>query len=120
MVKSTLLYITKFASTFWIYYFGILAIIGLAAPVGYYSLFIAHYLNYVDWLRASLLDEAKGLLVLAINKNWQMPLQLDHHTWFNIAAYTFIFILIYFYHMSSEKIFIQSNSLNIHNDHTGY
>jgi exosortase/archaeosortase family protein len=44
-----------------------------------------------------------SLLILAINKNWQMPLGLDHHTWFTIAAYILIFILIYFYDRSSKK-----------------
>ena len=44
-----------------------------------------------------------ALLLLAINKKWPMPLHLDNHTWFNIAAYTAIFILVYFYHRSSKK-----------------
>lgn len=51
-----------------------------------------------------------SLLVLAINKSWQMPLGFDHHTWFTIAAYILIFILIYFYDRTSKKIFTKSNS----------
>ena len=37
-----------------------------------------------------------SMLLLAVNKNWQFPLGLGHHTWFNIAAYGFIFLGIYF------------------------
>ena len=32
--------------------------------MGYYSPFVAHYLNYIDWLRTSLLLTSKGLLSL--------------------------------------------------------
>lgn len=31
------------------------------------------------------------------NKGTLMPLGIDHHTWFNLVAYTIIFLLIYFY-----------------------
>lgn len=31
------------------------------------------------------------------NKGTLMPLGIDHHTWFNLMAYTIIFLLIYFY-----------------------
>ena len=64
MAKNIILYIIKFIGVFCILYFCTLAIIGLSEPVGYYSPFIAHYLNYVDWLIASLLWGAKGLLAL--------------------------------------------------------
>lgn len=36
-----------------------------------------------------------GLLLLAYNKGWGMPLDIDHHTWFNIVAYLTIFLLMY-------------------------
>ena len=36
-----------------------------------------------------------GLLLLAYNKGWGMPLGIDHHTWFNIVAYSAIFYMIY-------------------------
>jgi len=39
-------------------------VIGLSAPAKYYSSFIDHYLNYVSWLRASLLHASKMLLEL--------------------------------------------------------
>nr|WP_262714425.1 exosortase/archaeosortase family protein [Ginsengibacter hankyongi] len=41
------------------------------------------------------------LLLLAINKGWPMPLGIDHHTWFTIAAYGMIFILIWLYDRKS-------------------
>ena len=44
-----------------------------------------------------------AMLLLAINKNWHFPLGLDHHTWFNIAAYGCIFIGIYLYDKSAQK-----------------
>ena len=34
------------------------------------------------------------LLILALNFNWPMPLGVDHHTWFNIISYLFIFAMI--------------------------
>jgi exosortase/archaeosortase family protein len=35
-----------------------------------------------------------SLLILALNLNWPMPLGVDHHTWFNIISYLFIFAMI--------------------------
>jgi exosortase/archaeosortase family protein len=43
-----------------------------------------------------------GLFLVAINKGWKMPLGIDHHTWFNIFAYTGVFTLIYFYEKSLQ------------------
>jgi exosortase/archaeosortase family protein len=43
-----------------------------------------------------------GLLLLAVNGKWTMPLNMNHHTLFNIAAYTAIFLLIYLYHRSGK------------------
>src|SRR5829696_8907732 len=40
------------------------------------------------------------LLIIAINKAHQIPFGLDHHTLFNVVAYGFIFLLIYFYDRS--------------------
>lgn len=42
-----------------------------------------------------------SLLLVAGNKHWGFPF-FNHHTWFNIAAYTSIFVLIYFYDKSSK------------------
>ena len=44
-----------------------------------------------------------GLFLVAINKDWKMPLGINHHTWFNIFAYIGIFILIYFHEKSLSK-----------------
>ena len=174
--REYIIFIAKFIGVFCLFYFGSLAIIGLSAPVGLYSPFVAKYLNCIDWMRASLMLGSKGflsllgyatyfpdkyniymvngtgvrmvyscigygvmsfwaafviansgsvvkkikwlfsgwlviwvinvirlsLLVIALNKGWDMPLDIDHHTWFNIAAYLMIFVLIYFYDRSSK------------------
>ncbi len=44
-----------------------------------------------------------GLVLVANNKNWGVPLGLNHHTWFNMVAYMLIFILIYFYDRSLKQ-----------------
>lgn len=44
-----------------------------------------------------------GLLLLAYNKNWEMPLGIDHHTWFNICAYGAIFTMMYFFERKSKN-----------------
>jgi exosortase/archaeosortase family protein len=44
-----------------------------------------------------------SLLTVALNKKWEMPLGWDHHTWFNIVAYSLNFLMIYFYDRSSSK-----------------
>jgi exosortase/archaeosortase family protein len=54
-----------------------------------------------------------SLLILAINKNWAVPFNLDHHTLFNIAAYTAIFILIYFFDRSGRDSSITNQSRGI-------
>lgn len=43
-------------------------------------------------------------LVLATNRDWPMPFNLDHHTWFNIAVYSCIGIMIYFYDKHARKL----------------
>lgn len=37
------------------------------------------------------------------NKGWKFPLGWDHHTWFNIVSYLFIFGMIFFYHRYTDK-----------------
>jgi len=49
-------------------------------------------------------------VLIGANRNWKFPLGWDHHTWFNIAAYFSIFIMIYFF----DKIRKQ-NKLNERN-----
>lgn len=45
-----------------------------------------------------------GLFLVSVNRDWPMPLGLDHHTWFNILAYTAIFIMLYFFDKSNRNI----------------
>ena len=152
--------------------------IGLAAPVGLYSPFIEKYLDYVSWIKQSLLwavgiisgwagydtytapdfiiriktgggvkiamdcvgygvysfwaayviaNEGRwirkllwvagGLLMLwiinalrisfvliALHEKKPMPLGIDHHTWFNIIAYAFIFLMIWLYERQAKKL----------------
>jgi len=170
--------VLKFLIIFCFFYFGTLAIIGLSAPVGYYSPFVAQHLNFIGWLRGSLLSGAKlalslfnyrvyfeddyvlriqngsairmvyscvgygimsfwaafilantapetrklkwliggwlmiwcinvirvCLVLVSNNNNWSMPSGFDHHTWFNIIAYFFVFVLIYFYDVLENKL----------------
>lgn len=49
-----------------------------------------------------------ALLLLAYNRGWDMPLGIDHHTWFNIVAYGAIFIMMYIFDKESRK-YITSN-----------
>lgn len=51
-----------------------------------------------------------SLFLLAINKGWKMPLGIDHHTWFNIIAYLFIFLMIYFFEKNQNKHIPASNT----------
>ena len=44
-----------------------------------------------------------SLLLISINKGWAMPFNLDHHTLFNIAAYTLVFFMIYLFDRSGKK-----------------
>lgn len=46
-----------------------------------------------------------ALLLLAYNKNWDMPLGIDHHTWFNIVAYGAIFLMMYIFDKDNRKNF---------------
>ncbi len=44
-----------------------------------------------------------GLLLIATNKGWPIPLGWDHHTWFNIVAYALIFAMIFFFDKAGKK-----------------
>lgn len=60
------------------------------------------WLHKTKWMLAGMIilyiiNVARIAMFLVVtNKNTQMPLGLDHHTWFNIFAYLAIFILLYF------------------------
>ena len=62
--KSFLWFIAKFLLIFGVAYFGTLAVIGLSAEEGYYSPFVATYLDYVSGIKHSLLYGIKFLLSL--------------------------------------------------------
>lgn len=53
------------------------------------------------------------LFLLAINKGWPMPLGLDHHTWFNIFAYLFIFIMIWWYDKTGKKPLMKNQTTSV-------
>jgi exosortase/archaeosortase family protein len=36
-----------------------------------------------------------SLFLVSVNKNWAMPLGIDHHDWFTIVAYAVIFLMIF-------------------------
>lgn len=44
-----------------------------------------------------------GLLLVAVNRGWPIPLGWDHHTWFNIIAYLLIGGMIAGYDFSTKK-----------------
>ena len=175
--KAFILFVAKFLLVFAPCYYGTLAWIGITVPGGIYSPLIDHYLDYVTWVRNSLLYGSKfqlslfgidtyiagdynlrmvngrgvrmvyecvgygvmsfwiafvvasagslkrkifwlatgligiwllnitrvSLLLVATNKGWPMPLGLDHHTWFNIFAYLFIFIFMYLFNRQDKS-----------------
>jgi exosortase/archaeosortase family protein len=177
--KKFILFLVKFLVVFLVCYYGTIAIIGLSAEHGLHSPFVAQYLDYVSWIRTSLLYGSKwmlsmfgvdtyfnneynirqvngrgivivytcvgygimsfwtafvvasvaswrkkliwwaagisffwilnvtrlSLLLVATNKNWAMPLGWDHHTWFNLIAYSVILGMIYFFEKSSGREF---------------
>ncbi len=59
-----LIYLLKFAGIFCLCYFGTLAVIGIAAPGGLYSPFVHKYLDYVSWLKMSLIHATGFILSL--------------------------------------------------------
>jgi exosortase/archaeosortase family protein len=83
---------------------------------GVYSFWIAYVVANTMALKKKLLWMVGGVLALwginvirismfliAINNNSTMPFGIDHHTWFNIVAYGFIFMMIYFFNQQLNK-----------------
>lgn len=62
--KSLIGYVLKFLLFFCVFYYGTLAVIGLASPGGYYSTFVHNDLNYIGWLRFAILYCSKLLLAI--------------------------------------------------------
>ncbi len=44
-----------------------------------------------------------SLFLVSVNKNWTMPLGIDHHDWFTIVAYAVIFLLIFVFDKNNNK-----------------
>ncbi len=63
-MKNSAIYILKFLGVFCLLYFGTLAIIGLAAPGGMHSPFVEKYLDYVSWIKLSLMRAPALILSL--------------------------------------------------------
>lgn len=53
--KKFIQFLLKFLLLFALFYFGTLAVIGLAAPGGKHSPFVQNYLDYVSWIKQSIL-----------------------------------------------------------------
>lgn len=60
--KVFIRFVVKFFLVFAACYYGTLAVIGLTVPGGHYSPFVDHYLDYVSWIRNSLLYGSKAAL----------------------------------------------------------
>lgn len=60
--RGYLRYLLQFGAFFCLFYFGTLAVIGLSTPPGFYSPFVADYLNFVPPLRQSMLWATEELL----------------------------------------------------------
>ena len=60
--KNLWIYLLKFGLVFCILYYGTLAIIGLASPVGWYSPTVQKYFDYVSWIKMSLIH-ATGFIL---------------------------------------------------------
>lgn len=84
---------------------------------GVYSFWLAYTLANPGTVKRKLIWSVGGVFLLwfinslriclflvAINKDWPMPLGLDHHTWFNIFAYIAIFTMMYFFEKSRTKM----------------
>lgn len=84
---------------------------------GVYSFWIAFVVSSSKKLRAKIYWAIGGVLLLfainvlritlfltAINKGWPMPLGLDHHTWFTIAAYMAIFGMIWRFESAKQDV----------------
>ncbi|MEO8720320.1 MAG: exosortase/archaeosortase family protein [Ginsengibacter sp.] len=70
--KNLWIYLAKFGLVFCLLYFGTLAIIGLAAPEGWYSPTVAKYFDFVSWIKMSLIHSTGFILSL-----FHIPTQID-------------------------------------------
>lgn len=88
------------------------ACLGFAVMSFWVAFILASYTNLkkkLAWLVAGLLalwviNVARiSLVLLAANKGWHFPFGLDHHTWFNIIAYSFIFCMIFLFEKNIKQ-----------------
>ena len=83
---------------------------------GVYSIWLAYILSNDIGIKQKLIWSLGGLLLLwsinvvrislvllALSKGWDMPLGIDHHTWFNIAAYLLIFGMLLLVERSKNR-----------------
>jgi exosortase/archaeosortase family protein len=183
-------YCIKFLSLVLGFYYFSIGFNGIVSPEGgYYSSFLDHYFNYIDWIRQSniylsnIMAHALGtnsyvadsqmlkvgknieveiwlpclglgvisfwsafiitnsgsfkrkltwgilgnlaiwfinscritLLLVALDRDWKESPHIDHHDMFNIVAYGFIFLLMYFYTKNMAPSNISSDSINYEN-----
>lgn len=59
-----------------------------------------------------------SLFLYTVNHSRRMPLGLDHHTWFNIAAYLCIFIMMYFFESRKQADSNGSNTAVTKREHS--
>lgn len=84
--------------------------------IGVYSFWIAYtvastynFLKKISWLFVGLfilwtVNVLRiSLVLISLKNNWVFPLGLDHHTWFNIVAYIFIFLLIFLFEKNIKQ-----------------
>ena len=56
-----------------------------------------------------------SLMLVGINQKWPNVFNMDNHTWFNIAAYSVIFIMIYLFDRSQNKELLHDNNTQVNN-----
>jgi len=64
-IKGAVVFVVTFLLLFLFLYYGTIAMIGIAAPGGFYSPFVEKYLDYVSWIKQSLLWGVGSLFNLA-------------------------------------------------------
>lgn len=89
--------------------------IGYGVMIFWLSFILANktsFIKKVKWISGGLLAIwivnvwRIALMLIAINDHWPSLLNMDNHTWFNIAAYIVIFLMIYLFDRSQNKEFI--------------
>jgi len=86
--------------------------IGYGVMIFWFAFIFANSGNFIKkakWMTAGLLIIwivnvlRISLMVVALNKNWSSPFNLDNHTLFNIVAYIVIFTMIYLFDRAEKK-----------------